>query len=544
GQANSGPGVEGFVADTAFSVDRGFYQEPFPVAITSATPDARIYYTTDGTEPSPTNGTLYAEPVEIATTTTLRAAAFKENFAPTNVDTQTYLFLDDVLRQPNRHRGYPGSWAGEPAHYHMDPDVVNHPVYGPGMIDALTTFPSLSIAIDPDHMFGPQGIYQNPQSQGDAWERPVSAELIIPDDSEPGFQINAGMRIQGGSSRNPDIPKHSLSLRFRRQYGPGKLDYPMFADAPFGESAVEEFDFLQLRAGFNFAWPHRHYYQARHAQYNRDQWVNDLYLAMGQPGSHGRWVHLYLNGLYWGIYHVHERPDGDFMASYFGGESEDYDALSSGVARSGDTVAWNTMFSIANGNIANPREYNRIHNFLNVDSLIDYMLLNFYVGNTDWDGHNWRAARKREPRAGYLMLPWDSEFAISPNGPGVINNPQPLSAALLVNVTGRNGSNRPSGLHQALTRNPEYVMRFADRAHRHLFNDGALSRTTAGAIWRARSDLMDRAIVAESARWGDFRHDVDPGRWQSSDFARFTRDDHYLPDQAWIVGSYIPRRSG
>ena len=37
-----------------------------------------------------------------------------------------------------------------------------------------------------------------------------------------------------------------------------------------------------------------------------------------------------LNGLYWGMYHVHERPDGDFMASYFGGESEDYDTVSAG----------------------------------------------------------------------------------------------------------------------------------------------------------------------------------------------------------------------
>ena len=544
GAPNEGGGVIGFVEDTTFSVDRGFYETAISVAITTATPDAGIYYTTDGTEPSPANGTLYHTPLTIDTTTTLRAAAFKEGLDPTNIDTQTYLFLEDVVRQPAVIRGYPRTWAGEPAHYHMDPEVVNHPLDGPQMLEALKAFPTLSIAIDPDEMFGTSGIYQNPQSQGDAWERSVSAEFISPDGSEPGFQINAGMRIQGGSSRNPDIPKHSLSLRFRRDYGSGKLNYPLFKDAPFGESAVEEFDFLQLRAGFNFAWTHRHYYQARHAQYNRDQWVNDLYLAMGQPGTHGRWVHLYLNGLYWGLYHVHERPDGNFMASYFGGESEDYDALSSGQARSGDTAAWNTMIAIANGNIADPARYRAIQDYLDVDSLIDYMLLNFFVGNTDWDGHNWRAARKRRRGAGYLMLPWDSEFAISPNGAGVINNPQPLSNALNTNVTGRNGTGRPSGLHQDLVANPEYLMRFADRTHRHLFNGGALSPATAGAIWRARSDLMDRAVVAESARWGDFRYDVDPGRWQQSDFDRYTRNDHYLENQSWILRTYIPRRGG
>ena len=544
GAPNEGAGVLDFVEDTAFSVDRGFYQQPVSVDITSSTTGARIYYTVDGTEPSPRNGTLYTAPVTVATTTVLRAAAFKDGFAPTNVDTHTYLFLDDIVRQPARIPGYPDSWAGKPAYYRMDPTIVNHPLYGPDMHPALRALPTLSIAIDPDHMFGPSGIYQNPQSQGDAWERPVSAELIIPEGTEKGFQLNCGMRVQGGSSRNPDIPKHSLSLRFRRDYGPGKLAYPLFADAPFGESAVEEFDFLQLRSGFNFAWTHRHYYQSRHAQYNRDQFANDLYLAMGQPGTHGRWAHLYLNGLYWGLYHMHERPDGDFMASYFGGESDDYDALNSGQPRSGDKAAWNAMIAIANGNISNPAQYAAIQDYLNVDSLIDYMLLNFFVGNTDWDGHNWRAARKREDGAGYLMLPWDSEFAISPNGPGVINTPQPLSNALNINVTGRNGSGRPSGLHQDLTANPEYVMRFADRAHKHLFNGGALTPVTLNAIWRNRSDLMDKAVVAESARWGSFRYDVDPGRWQQSDFARYTRNEHYLATQSWILGTYLPRRGG
>ena len=96
--------------------------------------------------------------------------------------------------------------------------------------------------IAPDDFYGPNGIYQNPQSEGSLWERPVSAELISHDDSEPGFKINAGLRVQGGSSRNPDTPKHSMSLRFRSQYGAGKLRYPLYRDAPSGRKAAENFD--------------------------------------------------------------------------------------------------------------------------------------------------------------------------------------------------------------------------------------------------------------------------------------------------------------
>ena len=57
----------------------------------------------------------------------MRAAAIKSGFAPTNIDTYTYLFLADVLQQPASMPGYPSVWAGKPAHYHMDPEIVNDP---------------------------------------------------------------------------------------------------------------------------------------------------------------------------------------------------------------------------------------------------------------------------------------------------------------------------------------------------------------------------------------------------------------------------------
>ena len=44
-------GIAGFVADTKFSIDRGFYDEAFEVEITSATPAAEIYYTRNGDPP-------------------------------------------------------------------------------------------------------------------------------------------------------------------------------------------------------------------------------------------------------------------------------------------------------------------------------------------------------------------------------------------------------------------------------------------------------------------------------------------------------------
>jgi hypothetical protein len=542
--ANSGAPLEGIVADTKFSHDRGYYTAPFDLTITTATPGATMFYTTDGTPPSESNGTSYTTPITIASTTTLRAVAVKANHQPTNIDTQTYFFVSDIVQQ-TRPAGYPTNWGGGNADYDMDADIVNHPDYAGKFGTAFAAMPSLSLVFDPDALFNPStGIYQNPSGEGDTWERPLSAELIVPGGSEPGFQINAGVRIQGGSSRSTDTPKHSLSLRFRAEYGTEKLRYPLYKNTPSGDSAVETFDLLQLRPEYNFGWMHRHWYQAQYALYGRDQWASDLFNAMGQKGSHGRWVHLFLNGIYWGLYDLQERPDTDFMASYHGGNDADYDTVNSSIATAGDLVAFNAMMDIAYGNIASNAQYAALQEYLDVDSFIDYMILNAYVGNRDWDGHNWRAGRKREAGAGYQFVPWDTEFAASHLGGGNFPNPPDFfTTTLATNVTGNNGNRRPTGLQTRLELNAEYRLRYADHVRAHFFNGGPMTPVAAAAIWTTRSTSMFDSIVAESARWGDFRRDVTPGPWSSAQFDLYTRDDHYLPTLTWLLDTYIPQRT-
>ena len=88
--APNGTAFAGVVPDTKFSVDRGFYDTGFAVAIACATPDAVIRYTANRSEPTATRGSIYSGPIAISQTTILRAAAFKAGWAPTDVDTQTF----------------------------------------------------------------------------------------------------------------------------------------------------------------------------------------------------------------------------------------------------------------------------------------------------------------------------------------------------------------------------------------------------------------------------------------------------------------------
>ncbi|GAI07816.1 unnamed protein product, partial [marine sediment metagenome] len=172
GQIN-GQTYGGVVADTKFSVDRGFYDVPFQVEITTATTGATIRYTLTyldvssdrGKEPNETAGSVYSGPITINETTCLRAMAFKPGWLRTNVDTHTYIFLDDVNTQAadgNPPPGWPSSWGDNDEDYGMDPDIVADPVWGPQMKDSLRSLPTISIVTDMNNLFDPTiGIYAN-----------------------------------------------------------------------------------------------------------------------------------------------------------------------------------------------------------------------------------------------------------------------------------------------------------------------------------------------------------------------------------------------
>jgi hypothetical protein len=61
------------------------------VSISCTTPGVSIRYTVDGTPPT-TNSSLYVSPVSIATPTTLRAAAYRDDLAPSAIQTAFYGF--------------------------------------------------------------------------------------------------------------------------------------------------------------------------------------------------------------------------------------------------------------------------------------------------------------------------------------------------------------------------------------------------------------------------------------------------------------------
>ena len=251
----------------------------------------------------------------------------------------------------------------------MDPRVVTNALYSNVIRQALVDVPTISIASSIDGIFGPvNGIYSHPQSRGPGWERPSSFEIIYPDGSSSGMEQNCGVQIQGGSSRQPDKnPKHSFRMQFKGEYGAGKLDWPLYPD-----TSVSDYDTMVLDGGINYWW---HYVgtsspedQRTRAQLVRDQFSADLQLAMGWPSFHGKFFHVYVNGLYWGLHYAHDRTDESWAASHFGGRKEDYDVMKNTTfgfeVVAGDANFWNAMMGLANAGLVNNSQYEAIQQYL------------------------------------------------------------------------------------------------------------------------------------------------------------------------------------
>jgi hypothetical protein len=78
------------VAAPVFNPAGGTYTSAQSVTITSSTTGASIRYTTNGTSPTATTGTLYSAPVSISATTTLKAIAYKSGSTDSSVTSATY----------------------------------------------------------------------------------------------------------------------------------------------------------------------------------------------------------------------------------------------------------------------------------------------------------------------------------------------------------------------------------------------------------------------------------------------------------------------
>ncbi len=283
------------------------------------------------------------------------------------------------------------------------------------------TIPVISVVAD---WIDLDTLHTYPKERGKEWERPINLEYFAPG-GHLQFNVPAGIRIHGNFSRLFSAKK-SYRLYFRKEYGgPGNLEYPLFED-----SSVTKFDKLVLRAGFQDSFLHRGIPERadRHleAKYIGDQVVRNLHRDMGQPVAHGRWVLLYLNGQFWGLYNLTEHIDLQMLRSYSDKNAE-WDVIvkesgwEEGVwynreeVRDGGYGSWlENQNWVGSADFTIPENLGELEWRVNMENVFSYMFLQAYVQNTDWPSSNWVVYRRWDerglaPEIQWRMMIWDTE---------------------------------------------------------------------------------------------------------------------------------------
>src|SRR5574344_570574 len=368
GTSNQNPLAEIEPDSVHFSVDGGFFDTPFYREITAPSSAGVIRYTLDGSLPT-VESSIYTEPLFIPSNRVVKAAFFTDSVSNNPVTTKSYLF-----------QGSNG-------------------------------LPVFSISSSPDNFFdwyegilveGPNAATEDPHygaNYWQDWEKPVTVEFFD-ETGKPPFNQGAGVKVSGNWSRAN--AQKSMALYARKEYGKGSFKYKFFHDRENGSFAS-----VILRNSGNDWW---------YSMF-RDGLVSEIAREMNIDRLAYQPSVVYLNGDYWGILNLREKPSEHYFAENYGVAEDGLNILEyDGSPVFGDAKSYYSMKNfISTKDIKNDDNYNKVKKIMDVDCFIDYQLLEIYIYNGDWPGNNIKFWNTSDGFNKFRWLIYDTDFGFNLN---------------------------------------------------------------------------------------------------------------------------------
>ncbi len=336
----------------SFSLAEGFYNNT-QLALSGA---ENIYYTTDGSIPT-VHSQRYVAEIGIDKTMSVRAINIEAGKFPSVVATKTYIIGEEAMHLP--------VIAISTDDKYLDDETIG-----------IYTFGSNGKKMK-DCGDEVEGLKANFVQK---WERPAHM-TFFEEDGNAVLSQDIGLKISGQCSRQ--YAQKSLQLKADSKYGDKMFDYQVFPDKD-----IKKFERLKLRnGGQDFIKSHMRDALAQMITKDKMHLNYEAY----RPAV------VFLNGKYYGVYGLREKMGKEYLKENYGvkkvdlleddtlveeGSSEDYDALNE-YLRDHSLVSNDT--------------YNHVASQIDIDNYIDYMIVNIYVGNTDWPGTNlvfWKEAKE------------------------------------------------------------------------------------------------------------------------------------------------------
>jgi hypothetical protein len=437
-------------ANPVFSSPGGIYSAALTLKLSAPSTNDTIYYTTDGSVPNRFSN-IYTGPVNIITSKVIRACILKSGMLPGETITNSYI------------------------------------------LSGLKNMPVVSVSMNPTDLWDYYtGIYvKGPNAQADNpyfganywmdWEKACHFELMEPIGNKV-IDLNVGTKIFGNWSR-ANIQK-SMAFHCRKSYGSEYFKYKIFEERPF-----DEFKDLVLRNSGN-DWNNTMF---------RDGLMTGLTLGMNLDQQAFRPSVFYLNGEYWGILNIREKVNEQMLATHHDLKPEDISILENNGGLVAGTVGdyWTMVSFLEQNTLSVPANYNKMLEWIDVGSFIDYFASQIYFRNHDWPGNNIKYWRTNDSNGRWRWILFDTDFGMGIWG----SQPTENTLALATEPNGPTWPNPPWStlMFRRLLENTgfrnQFVNRFAD-----LLNTRFKSDVVNKAIDRKR-DMIAGEIGNHLQKW-------------------------------------------
>jgi len=394
----------------SFLLDSGFYSGTQTLELTQENEDI-IYYTTDGSIPTK-NSNQYTQPITISKTTMIRARSLEDGKFLSAIKNRTYLIDEDI------------------------------------------TLPVVSIGIDDVYLYDDEiGIYTkgNHINFRQDWMRPASIEYIK--DGESKFSENIGVRVYGGGSRI--YAQKSLAIFAKDRYGAKSINYKLFPDKPF----IKKVKSFVLRNGGN-EWERTMIKDGMIHNLIKDNM--DIDCLSYHPTV------MFLNGEYWGIHNIREKPNGDYIEANHGIDADNIDMLKNpmraiSVVTDGDSQAYTDLLEFVKDNdLSIQANYEQAIEQIDLNEYLNYISTQIYIGNNDWPGNNIKYWKEHNNNKWRWIL-FDTDYSFT----GYRHNS--IFAALDKNSASLDNPPWSTLLLRNLMENDEFKNKFVGKFTSHLY---------------------------------------------------------------------------
>lgn len=427
----------------SFSAAGGFYDTPFELAL-QCNGGFQIRYTVNGNTPTGTS-VLYESPLLLnedlyskSDIYTIQTACDELFYAPESVQHCITLRAAAFDGAGNR----VGAVATQSYFIRsLGCDTHDLPVMALSA-DSLDLFDYETGILVPGVLFDPTDPYWsgNFYEEGREWERLVNVEFYEPSDNS-GINQQAGLRTHGGTSRRQT--QKGMKIYAREEYGKKRFKHRFFESIP-----NESFKHLVLKP-FSYQW------------FNfgvQDDICNRMASQLDVESVASRPMALFLNGEYWGIYYLKEKPDAHYLEDHFGNEDTDYNVVDNwyGYLVDGDTTGFVEMMRwVKDCDLTQEEQYAQIGEMIDISSFIDYYCIELFIANKDWPANNMRCYQLDDGKWRWIFF--DGDDALMEMGFDVLDN-----ATSTVNM-GWPTDSRSTLLFRKLLENKEFKTRFLSR---------------------------------------------------------------------------------